>query len=94
MITRPLLAFAIVVATPVGPTLAGAETPPPCSEEWNRHVDRLVVSADGQGHGPDLGSNEWQGVVEFKLGVRDQPGLSARGSDDWCEFIDRLVNPP
>ncbi|MFD1261296.1 hypothetical protein [Entomomonas asaccharolytica] len=37
------------------------------SEAWFVWVDRQVVSADTMGHGPDLGSAEWCGVIEAKL---------------------------
>ena len=70
---------------------AGAESAAPCSEEWNRFVDQQLISGDGQGHGPDLGSGEWKGVVEFKLGIRGQADLPARDSDDWCQLVDQLV---
>ena len=63
----------------------------PCSVAWNRYVERSLVSGDGQGHGPDLGSDEWKGVIEFKLGIRGQPDVPARDTDAWCLFIDRLV---
>jgi len=81
----------IALAAVIGPALAGSDPGMPCSDDWNRFVDQKIVSSDGQGHGPDPGSDEWQGVVEFKLGIRDQAGLPARGSDDWCQLIDRLV---
>ena len=70
---------------------AGAESVIPCSEEWNRFVEQKLVSGDGQGHGPDLGSDEWKGVIEFKLGIRGQADLPARDSDDWCQLVDQLV---
>lgn len=63
----------------------------PCSPEWNRFVEQKLISGDGQGHGPDLGSDEWKGVVEFKLGIRGQAGIPARDSDQWCSYIDELV---
>ena len=87
-ISRVLL---IGLAVVTGPTLAGSNPGTPCSDEWNRFVDQKIISGDGQGHGPDLGSDEWKGVVEFKLGIRGQAGLPARDSDDWCQLIDRLV---
>ncbi len=81
----------VVFAALSGSLFAGADPGTPCSDEWNRYVDQKIISGDGQGHGPDLGSNEWKGVVEFKLGIRDQAGLPARDSDDWCRLIDQLV---
>ena len=76
----------------LAPGTAQAATPgTPCSPEWNQYVERKLVSGDGQGLGPDLGSDEWKGVVGLKLGIRGQPDLPARGSDAWCELIDQLV---
>jgi hypothetical protein len=83
--------LAAMLAVLSAPSLASAGPGTPCSDEWNRYVDREVVTGDGQGHGPDLGSEEWKGVVEFKLGIRGQADLPARDSDDWCQFIDRLL---
>jgi len=83
--------LSVVLAIVSGVSFASVESETPCSSEWNRYVDRIVVSGDGQGHGPDLGSDEWKGVVEFRLGIRGQTGLPARASDDWCQLIDRLV---
>jgi hypothetical protein len=71
---------------------AGAEPAAPCSEPWYRYVEKELVSSDGQGHGPDLGSDEWKGVVEFKLGIRGQADLPDRASDDWCRLIDHLLH--
>ena len=71
--------------------LAGAEPGEPCSETWYQYIEAKVISGDGQGHGPDLGSDEWKGVVEFKLGIRGQDGLPSRDSQAWCDLIDQLV---
>jgi len=70
---------------------AGGDGAQPCSADWYRFVEQQVVTGDGQGHGPDMGSNEWRGVIEFKLGIRGQPGIPARDSDAWCRYIDRLL---
>jgi hypothetical protein len=42
------------------------------------------VTDDGQGHGPDIGSDEWKSVIEFRLGIRGKPDLPARASEAWC----------
>ena len=70
---------------------AGSESTTPCTKEWNQFVDQKLVSGDGQGHGPDLGSDEWKSVIEFKLGIRGQADLPARDSNDWCQLVDQLV---
>lgn len=30
-----------------------------CGEQWMTEVNDLLISGDGSGHGPDLGSQEW-----------------------------------
>ena len=81
----------MVLATIHTAAFAGAEPAAPCSKPWYQYVEKELISSDGQGHGPDLGSDEWKGVVEFKLGIRGQADLPDRASDDWCQLIDRLV---
>lgn len=62
-----------------------------CSQQWFRSIDAAVTTGDGQGHGPDLGSDEWRSVVEFKLGIRDKPETPDRNTAAWCIYIDQLV---
>ena len=64
-----------------------AAGPELCSDEWNRYVESVISTGDGMGHGPDIGSAEWQSVVEFKLGVRGDEHVPARTAPAWCEFI-------
>ena len=63
----------------------------PCSEPWLQLVEQKLSTGDGHGHGPDLGSSEWRSVVEFKLGIRDNPEVPDRGTLDWCTYIDRAI---
>ncbi len=63
----------------------------PCTETWYRTVEATVSSGDGMGHGPDVGSEEWQSVIEFKLGVRGNPDVPDRNSQEWCRFINDLL---
>lgn len=63
----------------------------PCSAQWQTYVDKTLITGDGQGHGPDLGSDEWKSVVEFKLKVRGQKNVPARDSKEWCLFVDKLL---
>ena len=30
-----------------------------CSDSWYQFIENAVVSSDNQGHGPDIGSDEW-----------------------------------
>jgi hypothetical protein len=61
----------------------------PCSEAWYAEIEAALGTADGQGHGPDAGSDEWQSAIEFKLGVRGDPEVPARASEQWCAYIDQ-----
>jgi hypothetical protein len=67
------------------------EGPNLCTETWYRSVESAIPSGDGMGHGPDVGSEEWQSVIEFKLGVRGNPGIPDRNSQEWCHYIDGLI---
>jgi hypothetical protein len=62
-----------------------------CSDVWYQQVEAQITSGDGQGHGPDIGGNEWQSVVEFKLGVRGDKSVPQRSTDEWCAFIDEQL---
>jgi uncharacterized protein len=73
-----------------------AEKPPAqagalCTDAWYRSVEEEVPTGDGHGHGPDIGSDEWKSVVEFKLGVRGKPDLPKRESEAWCRYIDQII---
>ncbi len=70
---------------------AGSEPMATCTMQWYQFVEQQLVSGDGQGHGPDLGSHEWKSVVEFRLEIRGQADLPDRNSDEWCQLIDQLV---
>ena len=74
------------------PAAAGAEAPIPCTAQWYQWVEHKLVSGDGQGHGPDIGSDEWKSVIEFKLGIRGQSQLPDRDSEDWCQLIDAMLH--
>jgi len=86
-----LIIFVLLVAANL-PAGAGSEALIPCTEEWYQFVEHKLVSGDGQGHGPDLASDEWKSVIEFKLGIRGQSQLPARDSEDWCQLIDSMVH--
>jgi len=86
-----LIIFVLLVAANL-PAGAGSEALIPCTEEWYQFVEHKLVSGDGQGHGPDLASDEWKSVIEFKLGIRGQSGLPTRDSEDWCQLIDSMVH--
>ncbi|MBX3618065.1 MliC family protein [Nitrosomonas sp.] len=70
------------------PTL---ETAVPCSDAWYRFIEEKMPTSDGLGHGPDIGSDEWQSVIEFKLGIRGNPDVPGHDDEAWCRHIDQLI---
>jgi membrane-bound inhibitor of C-type lysozyme len=75
---------------------AGVGSPAPsialCAAGWAQGIESQLQTGDGRGHGPDIGSDEWQSVVEFRLGIRDLPGLPERGSAAWCAYVEALAD--
>ncbi|MDF1624337.1 MAG: MliC family protein [Pseudohongiella nitratireducens] len=65
-----------------------------CTAAWYDSVNAAVQTGDGQGHGPDVGSDEWKSVIEFRLGVRGDPDVPERDTPAWCQYIQTLVEPP
>ena len=66
----------------------------PCPEQWLQDVENKLGTQDAHGHGPDIGSSEWRSVIEFKLGIRGDPGIPARDSEAWCDYIDKKIQAP
>lgn len=63
-----------------------------CSMEWFKYVESQVLSQDQQGHGPDIGSEEWQSVIEFKLGLDKVANKPDKLSPEWCKFIQQALD--
>lgn len=61
--------------------------PVQCGHSQYQAIDQRLSSGDGHGHGPDIGSDEWKSVIEFRLGVRGQPQVPPRQSAEWCDFV-------
>ena len=53
-----------------------SETGVLCTAAWYQSIEEKVPTGDGRGHGPDVGSDEWKSVVEFKLGIRCQDQIA------------------
>lgn len=63
-----------------------------CPNEWFQYVEGQVGSSDNLGHGPDVGSLEWQSVIEFKLGLVKQAKVPAKSTAQWCEYIQQVLD--
>ena len=91
---RWMVIFVIVTATCAVASDRGTLIPEAgalCSDAWYRFIEEKVTTGDGQGHGPDIGSDEWKSVIEFRLGIRDKSDLPRRDSEAWCRHIDQIV---
>lgn len=67
--------------------LAAAAADTRCGAAWQREVNTRLGGADG--HGPDLGSDEWQAAVSQQLGLLEPP---LRGSKAWCERVQQALD--
>lgn len=86
------LAFVLVLfASACSSDAERGTDPEPCTAEWQQWVESRLTTGDAHGHGPDIGSDEWQSVVEFKLGVRGDPAVPPRDADAWCRFVDERI---
>ena len=89
VIVTCLMIFAAVACAEKG---TEAQQPAPCTALWYTYVETRVSTGDGQGHGPDPGSDEWRSVIEFKLGIRGNADIPPRESAAWCDHIDERIN--
>ena len=62
-----------------------------CTQTWYQSVESAITTGDGMGHGPDIGSEEWRSVIEFRLGVRGSSDVPDRNTQEWCSYIDALI---
>ena len=85
------LASSLCVLSACQEQMSQTETSNLCTESWYQSVELAIPSGDGMGHGPDIGSEEWKSVVEFKLGIRGKPEVPDRNSQEWCSYIDDLI---
>lgn len=70
-----------------GPPPAGVE---PCDPEWLERVELAFPIGDAEGHGPDLGSDEWMSALSRRLGINGSDGPEP-GSEEWCGAVDQML---
>lgn len=61
------------------------------SEAWLEKVDRQLAVSDGQGHGPDYGSQEWCNVVHIRL-YGQHPVQPVPCDQAWMETVNQEMN--
>lgn len=57
------------------------------SADWMEKIDRELAISDGQGHGPDHGSQEWCDAVYFKT-YGERPVTPTSCDQEWMQDID------
>ena len=74
--------------------LAACQNVPPTTDvgspAWLERVDHELRISDGQGHGPDYGSQEWCNVVHFRLHGR-HAAEPVPCDQSWMEEVDRAL---
>lgn len=74
--------------------LAAQSTAPDDWSAWANWVEKLRPVTDAEGHGPDIGSDEWARALAKKLGIdsgdTDVPALR---SMEWRELIESKLQP-
>lgn len=59
---------------------------------WARAVEARLPVGDGQGHGPDVGSEEWSRALQQKLGIVDAQGHGPDiGSAEWRSAVEEKL---
>ena len=84
----------------VAPTkVAGADAPPapqslvPGSKAWFAAVEAVVRVTDREGHGPDIGSEEWMGAVTKKVFRVHGEAVPVVATKAWFEQVNQRVFP-
>jgi hypothetical protein len=66
--------------------------PPEEWQTWSIWVEARYPISDGQGHGPDIGSDEWARALQQKLGIVDDQGHGPDiGSDEWRNAVEEKL---
>jgi hypothetical protein len=90
----PLLMLALSLAGCALHEEAGtdfSQTNEGCTDSRLQEIEKQISSGDGLGHGPDIGTDEWKSVIEFRLGLSDDDSTPAPSSDIWCDYIEIKV---
>lgn len=67
------------------------QKPQECTKSWYQKVESKLPTGDEHGHGPDLGSDEWKSVVEYRIGIRGNKIVPSIKSKEWCPYINKIL---
>ena len=66
--------------------------PPSDWNAWSTWVEARYPVGDAQGHGPDIGSDEWARALQQKLGIVDDQGHGPNiGSVEWRAAVQTKI---
>jgi len=69
-------------------------SPPSDWSAWSVWVEVRYPVSDAQGHGPDIGSDEWARALQQKLGIVDDQGHGPDiGSAEWRAAVEEKIAP-
>ena len=72
-----------------------AQASPEKWEDWAKWVEAAQPISDAQGHGPDIGSDEWTSALDKKLGITDKEGHGPDlGSAEWRKAVEKKLASP
>ena len=75
-------------------TKDAAERPPQEWSAWAKWADKHHSVSDVQGHGPDIGSEEWSGALDKQLKIHDADGHGPDvGSAAWRRAVEKKLAP-
>ena len=58
---------------------------------WAKWIEKRRHTADEQGHGPDIGSDEWAGSVDRQLGISEGGHGPDLKSPEWRRAVERKL---
>lgn len=62
-------------------------------ESWAKWVEQVMPVGDGEGHGPDVGGDEWAMALGKKLEIDDSEDGPEFKSTDWQEAVESKLMP-
>ena len=70
------------------------DAPPKDWTAWAKWAEQQHRITDAQGHGPDIGSDEWANALAKRLGVIDAQGHGPDlKSDEWRAAVEKKLKP-
>jgi hypothetical protein len=68
------------------------EQPPTAWDAWAKWVEKSHPITDSQGHGPDIGGNEWSHALNQRLQITNPSGHALEiGSHEWRTAVEKKL---